>query len=369
MKICFLTHNLKQDNGAGVFSLRLVNGLRKSLGCEVVVLTTEPSGFSFEKSILYPKKIKLISQFFNIRKIIKECDIIHALDAFPYGLIAILCSFRLGKRIIITAVGSGSIIPLYQRFYSALTKYCYRKADRLTAISQFTKTEILKKVKNLEIQVINHGVDFEEFSKLSEKGKTEELSKYRPYILSVGALRWRKGHHFSIQAFAKISQVFPDLKYLIVGKKQAQKYYDKLLKLVKDLNLEGKVFILNNIESQEKLIQIYQGAELFCLMSQNVGHDVEGFGLVFLEAAACGLPVVGSEDCGVEDAVQDGKNGFLVNSRSIDDFADAIIKILQDRQLKEKMQANSLALARASDWKIKIEEYVKIYKELLKNKK
>lgn len=359
MKICFLTHNLKQDNGLGVFSERLIKGVKDRLKCEVEILTTEYGGFSYEKPILYPGKLKLLRHFFLIRRIFKNCDVIHALDGYPYGVIAVFMSLGLGKKVIITAVGSGSIIPLYQGVNSILVKYCYLRADIVTAISAFTRDEILKKVGGLDIKVINPGVDFEEF-KNYQSGHFGVL-KFKPYILSVGSLRWRKGYHFSIQAYAQVIKQFPELNYVIVGKKYKEDYYQRLQKLINDLNLRDKVFILEDIDKKEDLIEIYKNAELFCLFSQNVNHDVEGFGLVFLEAAAAGLPVVGSKNCGIDDAMREDENGLLVASREAQEFAAAITKILNDEQLKKRMQEKSLMYAQESSWKKRIEEYVLIY--------
>ncbi|MEK7074316.1 MAG: glycosyltransferase family 4 protein, partial [Patescibacteria group bacterium] len=152
MKICFLAHDLRNDYGAGVFSHRLVSGVQKQLGWDITVLTSEYSGLSFEHTILHPQKIKLVREFWRIRKIMKTCDIIHALDGFPYGIIAILASLGLKKKIIITAVGSGAIIPLYNRLYAPLMRWCYRRADMVTAISAFTRDEIIKRVKNLTVR-------------------------------------------------------------------------------------------------------------------------------------------------------------------------------------------------------------------------
>ena len=115
MKIAFLTHNLRQDNGAGVFSLRLIHGVKHRLDDEIIALTTVPSGASFEHAILYPNKIKLLGQIFRIRKLLKGYDMIHALDVFPYGVLAVLATYGLKKKIVITATGSGSILPLYHR--------------------------------------------------------------------------------------------------------------------------------------------------------------------------------------------------------------------------------------------------------------
>ena len=361
MKICFLTHNLNQNNGCGAFSMRLIKGLQEYFDCEIVALTTVAGNFKYEKPILYPDRIKLFKNYFKIRKIVKGCDIIHALDGYPYGVMAVLASLGLKKKIIITAIGSGAVIPLYQKFNGYLMRYCYRKVEQVTAISNFTKNEILKKVNNLSIKVINHGVDYKKFVLAPDKGRSE----YAPYILSVGHLRGRKGYHLTIRAFLKISKIFPNLKYAIVGKKHADDYYNALKSIIKDLDLKNKIFILDNINDDEKLIEIYKNAELFCLLSQNANHDVEGFGLVFLEAAASGLPVVGSKGCGVEDAVLNMENGILVGEKNEEEFADAVIKILQNKDLKKKMSEKSLELAKFCDWPRRISEYVDMYKRLI----
>ena len=161
MKICFLTHNLRQDNGAGVFSRRLITELSSALGAEAVVLTTVASGEKGEYPLLYPDKFRLARRLPEIRRIIRTCDAVHAFDVFPYGLIAALASLCLGKKIIITAIGSGSILPLYHWLYAPLARWALRRAAAITAISAFTKAEIMKKTPMLRITVINPGVDGE----------------------------------------------------------------------------------------------------------------------------------------------------------------------------------------------------------------
>ncbi len=374
LRVCFLTHNLAQDNGAGVFSSRLIKGLKKELGIETVVFTSDGGK-------------KLFLDFFKIRKAIKSCDAVYALDAYPYGVAAYLASFGLHKKFIITAVGSGAVIHLYKWPHSFLLKRAYRRADKVTAVSNFTKNEILKKVPGLKIKVINHGVDSVNFKdeRFSERdgasgapGKRVSasdaesarlnLQNFKPYILSVGSLRWRKGYHRSIEAFKKISEAMPDLHYVIVGKKYADDYYVRLRKLIDNLGLEKRVHILDNIENQNELIDIYKNAELFCLMPQTANRDLEGFGLVFLEAAAAGLAVVGTDGSGTEDAVLDGKNGYLVGPRDIEGFAGAVLRILKNPALRSGMSEASLEFAKNSDWANKIDEYKALYQKLQKPK-
>lgn len=347
VRICFLTHNMMPDNGAGVFARRLTDGLSRILEIEPVIFTHQE---------LFP-----LHKFVGRLKLISECELVHALDAFPYGILAAIAAFLLKKKFIITAQGTGAVNRLYHPFYSVLLKWSYRRAERVVAISNFTASEILKKVPGLDIRVLTHGVDFDEFSATSGQN---QYNKFKPYILSVGALRWRKGYKFSIRAFLEVSRQFPDLKYLIAGKKFSKKYISFIRQLINELGLDGRVFILTDV-SRNELVELYRGAELFCLLSQNVRHDVEGFGLVFLEAAAAGLPVVGSKNSGIEDAVLDGQNGFLVGERDLDGFSQAIIKILKERNLREQMSKKSLEFAQSQSWQSKLEEYARLYRTLL----
>ena len=114
MKICYLTHDLRHDYGSGVFSRRLIEGVRERIGCEVVALTSEYSGVAYENPILIPHKYKFLWQFLRIRRIFKECDILHALDGFPYGVIAAVLSLGLRKPLVITGAGTGAVLWLYK---------------------------------------------------------------------------------------------------------------------------------------------------------------------------------------------------------------------------------------------------------------
>lgn len=382
MRICVLTHNLKNDNGAGVFSRHLVQGLREVLGAEVVVLTTEGSGLAFEQPILYPNWLKLLVALPRVRQIVKTCDAVHALDAYPYGILAALAAYGLKKKMIITAVGTGSVQPLYHRSwpFARFTKWSYGQAAATTAISRFTRDLILARVPNLAITVINPGVDYETFSNARGEhqsadakiavqdtaGRSCVLGALQPYLLSVGSIRWRKGYKQSIRAFARVHREFPELRYVIVGRREREKYYQELLAIARDQGVASSVIFLDKVDSAETLRALYRSAGLFCLMSQNFGHDVEGFGIVFLEAAAAGLPVVGSRGSGAEDAVSEGTNGFLVDCKDEEGSAQAMLKILKDERLRGRMGKASLAWAKESSWDKRIAEYAALYKNLLK---
>ena len=344
---------------------RVAEGVRDLYGAEVIALTTLAADDSWEIPVMGPGWLGIFFSLSRIRSFIKDCDIVHAFDVFPYGLIAVIASLGLGKKIIITGVGSNSIIPLCRRLYRPWASWVYRRANRVIAISAFTRAEILKRIPDINIQVINPGVDGEVFAKGTARGPYYDISRFGHYMLGVGQLRWRKGYHFSILAFSKIKKRFPDLSYVIVGKKFTAAYYERLRRIIREQGLEDSVFILEDVDTRDMLADVYRGAELFCLFSQNVNHDVEGFGIVFLEAAAAGLPVVGSAGCGIEDAAQDGVNGILVPSRSPDDVADAVIAILSDPAKKSTMARASLGFVRSMTWDRQIAKYAAVYDEVI----
>ncbi len=389
MRICLLAHNFRNDNGTGVFARRLVRGLEENLGAEVVPLTALGGGIPAEQTILYPSMFKLLFTIPRVRRIVKSCDAVHALDLYPYGIVATLAAYGLKKKIILTAVGTGSLKVLYHSYppLTWLARWSYGQASAVTAISRFTRDAILERVPHLAVRVINPGIDHERFlgvdngraergeaTILDSTGRSHTVKSLTPYILSVGALRHRKGYHISIRAFAKIAKTFPNLKYVIVGKQYGRPYYEKMIYHIRRLGLEGRVVILDTVRDERIITRLYRGAELFFLFPLPSGYDVEGFGIVFLEAAASGLPIVAARTGGVEDAVDEGRNAILVpagdlgvysDSNSSDPFAEAIKAILESTALRKRMSEASVEFAAKSRWEARIREYLDIYRSFL----
>lgn len=361
MKVCFLNHDLKENTGAGRFGLQLVANLgQKYRDFHPVVLTVEECGHPWESTVLYSNIFRLIFSFPRLRSVFKKCDIIHALDGFPYGVIAAVASVGLGKKLVITAVGTGAIQAFRYPVKGFLLRWAYRRADKLVAVSNYTKHEILKNVSGLDISVINHAVDVSEFSEFSNEELSEseklEIEKLKPYILSVGGGKRRKGYEYSFPAFVAIERRFPGLRYVVVG-------HDIEHTPAGSLGIASKVSCFVWLR-RPFLKALYRNAELFILLPYNDLGDVEGFGFAFLEAAAVGLPVVGTYDSGAEDAVEHGKNGFLVEPRNSKAAGAAAVKILSDQALKERFSRESIVFARRMNWDKAAGKYVEIYENV-----
>ena len=339
MKICYLNHDTRENTGAGRFYNALISALRKtSPDVEAEVMTSE--------DVLRPGVFRLLLNLGKIRAILAKSDLIHALDGWPYGFIAALASLGLGKKLIITAVGTGGVQALYHPWKKYMLSWAYRRADRLVAVSRHTRDEILKVLPDLKIEVINHGVDSDLFQL---PVADPQLPLAKPYILSVGAWKKRKGLEYSIAAFDLLKDRFPGLHYVILSSppQEIRKKY-------------GQVNFVSGF-SEEALVALYKNAELFILLPQDDHKDIEGFGLAYLEAAAAGLPVIGAKNTSAEDAVLDGKNGFLVDGKNTQEAAAKMSVILNDPALRSKMAAESKNFAQKMTWEKAANSYRKIY--------
>ncbi len=360
VKICFLTKTLNIDCGLGRYSREVVERINKKKEFEIIVLTEGPSDFPLAKPML---NNSLKSPFFifidalRIRKYIRQSDIIHCLDAYPYGVIGALANIGLGKKLIINAVGSYSLAPLKQKIKGVLLRWVYQKADCVLSISSFIQREVLKRVKLKKAQVINLGIDCDKFQGYGSSVKKDIREKI---ILSVGEFKKRKGYHISIPAIARVKKKYPNLKYYIIGHQDNQPFLSVLNQLIKKHQLEDNIVLLEKVSDRE-LIKLYHQSDLFLLTSVNIGLHCEGFGLVFLEANACGKPVIGTYNCGAEDIIKDGFNGFLVPQNNIKRTSRAILKILDNPQLAGQMGENGKKRAKEMSWQSTVEKYIKAY--------
>ena len=350
MKICYLTDNIDSSHGEGRYAGDLISSVKKS-GHEVVILKERNDGL--EGHSILKSELGLFIAAFKARKYIKNCDVIHALDGYPYVIIAALANLGLKKRLIITMQGTHTIASLYSFPINILIKWAYKKADKIISISRYTREEFKKKFDIKNIEIINHGIDFEKFYKTP-------INSQNDFILSVGALKFRKGYHISIPAFAQAKKELPDLKYKIIGSQKDISYFDELKNLAAQHGVNKDIEFLTGL-SDKKLSDFYGRAKLFILTSVNENHHFEGFGLVFLEAAAAGLPVIGTLNKGIEDAVKNGFNGILIPQSDIKATTEALLKILWDEQLRKKLSFNSFSWAKDHDWNKICPRYIRAY--------
>ena len=282
---------------------------------------------------IHPKfldKYKLIYKAAKKIVINQHIELLHADNAIPSGLIALFLSKRFKIGYILYA--HGEEIVLYSRFFPEkyVSPYVYKHAKAVIANSSFT-VGLLKKigVKDKNIHLIHPGVDVEHFKPdldTSELRKKYNLSN-KKIIVTISRLQERKGQDYVICAMPFILKEIANAHYLIVGDGEER---ERLEKLVKDLSLEDKVTFVGFV-SEEELPYYYNLADVFILANRITStNDVEGFGMVFIEANACEKPVIGGKTGGAIDAIIENKTGLFVNPTDEKDIANKIIYLLKN---------------------------------------
>lgn len=214
------------------------------------------------------------------------------------------------------------------------------KAGRVLANSRFT-AELVEKAgaDPARIEVVHAACDVDRFRPLVANGELRRdllgSSDRAPVILSVGGLMERKGHDMVIAALPELVTRFPKLVYLIVGDGPCR---SNLQKLAVKTGVGASVVFAGKVPD-DRLPYAYSVCDVFVMPSRHRQEfgDVEGLGLVYLEANACAKPVVGGRSGGVPDAVIDGVTGFLVDPSSPEDIASAIGRLLSSPELAARL--------------------------------
>jgi len=222
-------------------------------------------------------------------------------------------------------------------FRSAIAKIS-RDVDTLTYLGDFTKNAMLPVIADSSKLVkIAPGIDVKHFSpseidlKLVEKYKLQN----RRVIVSVGRLVHRKGQDKLIEAMPEILKKYPDAVLLLVGQGPIKSMLDKL---IRHHGLENHVIFTGRIQFAD-LPKYIQLGEIFAMPSRDrfFGLEVEGLGIVYLEASACGVPVIVGKSGGAPDAVIENKTGLTVDGTSSKEIAEAVCKLLSDTKLAKQM--------------------------------
>ena len=289
-------------------------------------------------SFLRPRWIKMCLQVWKIVKR-EKIDLIIVHHVLPVGHIA-----------------------YYNKKYRSIPYHIYlHGTDFSFAISLESKKKKFDKIcSNAEVIVVNSNylkeLVSDEFPSLKEKIKVvypapsigskqsneEEINKaqkkynteQRPMLLSCGRLVERKGYDMVIKSLPQVIKKVPNLLYLICGEGE---YEEKLLQLVKKNKLERNVKFIDFVPKNE-LPLLYSIADVFIMPSRLLKNkDIEGFGIVFLEANLMGTPVIGGKTGGMAEAIEDGVSGLLVNSTDKSDIARAIIDLLTNKKKAKLM--------------------------------
>jgi phosphatidylinositol alpha-1,6-mannosyltransferase len=273
-------------------------------------------------------------------------EAVHAGRVLPEGLVGLAVA-RIA-RVPLVVYAHGEEITGWRKPGKFRAKvFVYRRADRIIANSDFTRTELLKLgVLPERISLIQPGVDVGRFRPglpHADLRRGLGLPAGRKLILSVGRLSRRKGFDQTIRALARLRAGGLDAAYAVIGIGPDRDYLEGV---AQECGMQPWVHLLGHVAPAD-LPRWYCAADVFAMPNRKIGGDTEGFGMVFIEAAACGKAVVAGTEGGTADAVLDGMTGFRVDGESADEIADALRRLLTDPALPGDMGLRAHARVQA----------------------
>lgn len=217
-----------------------------------------------------------------------------------------------------------------------LTRHILAHAHAVTCVSTFTQKQLRDSgVPENRLHLLPPGVTS---MHTSERNIRKEFDLEDAFVLlSVGRLVARKGYDQVIAALAKLIERCSTIHYVIVG---SGEYLPTLRALVVDYKLSDRVHCIGEV-SDTDLASFYAACDVFILPTRSLdnGSDVEGFGIVFLEAAFFGKPVIAGKTGGVADAVVHEKTGLLIDPENITEIAAAVERLYRDASFRARLGA------------------------------
>jgi glycosyltransferase involved in cell wall biosynthesis len=255
----------------------------------------------------------------------KPFDLIHAHAALPCGHAAMLLSRRFSLPLVVTVHGLDVFFTRQARGFigrwcRTITEEVYRSARAVVCISEKVREQICGRV-NANATVIYNGVDITTFA-------PRNASEQSLMVLSVGNLIPIKGHAGLLRAIAQLSNTIPACTLEIIGDGPERK---KLSKLASQLGITGKVTFRGR-QDKAYVADAMRRCSVFALPSA-----YEGLGCVYLEAMACGKPVIGCYGQGIDEIVQPGVTGLLVRPENETELTEVLRKLLGDYELRQRI--------------------------------
>ncbi|MBU0708409.1 glycosyltransferase family 4 protein [Patescibacteria group bacterium] len=302
----------------------------------------------------------------------KKIDLIHIGDGVmaPLGFM-----LKVVTRKPVTMTAHGLDINFNYPLYKSVMPFFFRQMDHVVCVSNATKEECIKiGIDRSKTTVIYNGIDSQRWQReITKKKAKEKLGrelgidlKNKKVLLSVGRLAERKGVRWFI---GNVMPKLPEDYILIVigGDSEVKGLGDLFLQVFTERALIQQIIVLHGLErqvklvgrvSEEKLKVAYCASDVFVMPNIKVAGDMEGFGIVVLEANGAGLPVVGSRVGGLIDSIGANTNNILVEPKNSNSYVEAIRRIIQKQPDPQKVSEETFS---AFSWVIIAGKYQKTF--------
>lgn len=232
-----------------------------------------------------------------------------------------------------------------------LKKIFLPKIKKAIAVSELAKKYYEKDFKN-EIELIPNGIDTLKF----RPNLNPLISSKKTKILFLGRLEERKGIIYLLKAWKVINKLYPETQLIIAGEGPLNKEVDQIILQNRLKSITKLGFIDGN-----DLARLYNSAEIFC----SPATHAESFGIVLLEAMACGIPIVAYANKGYSLILKDIAEYSLAKNKNVKDLSQKIINILKDHKLKNYLVDWGLKNSKQYDWNIISDKILRVYEDAL----
>lgn len=289
----------------------------------------------------------------------EELDILHVHYAVPHAICAILAKEMSNRevKIVTTLHGTDITVLGIDNSLKKMIKYGIEKSDAVTAVSNslVNQTKEMLAVEK-EMNVVYNFVDTDEYYRRENTNLREQyaIQPDEKVIIHISNFRKVKRIQDVIYSFELIHKEVPS-KLLLIGDGPE---YSEMHQLVKKLELEDAVLFLGK---QNNIAELMSISDLKLLLSEK-----ESFGLVMIEAMACGVPCIGTNVGGIPEVIEDGENGYIVEVGDIQTLANNAIPLLTDQKMWERFSRNAVAHVNERFTASEIvNQYETIYQDLL----
>ncbi|MFP7297232.1 glycosyltransferase [Neobacillus niacini] len=284
---------------------------------------------------------------------------VHAHYVFPSGLIGLLFKLLWRSKLVVTAHG-GDIDKMAKKspLIQKVTKHILKKSDTVIAVGQRLYQEIQEhyRIEPNKLLLLSMGVNTNIFRKIAEKETMKsklKINKDIPVILFVGNITRDKGLIELVKAFALVKKQISQAELHLIGSTKNKPFVEELTSIIKEERIEGIVF--HDPKPQEEIAEWMNAGDVFVLPSY-----IEGFGLVALEAMACGTPVVASNVGGLSYLLNNN-SGILIPPHNSQALSKGISQVLTNKETRDSLIQNGLKRAEEHNQKNIINKLKEIY--------
>lgn len=259
---------------------------------------------------------------------------------------------------VVLCLAHGSEIPLQPSVLKALRiRKAFSKATYIVANSSYTANRIKPYVDNPEkIRVILPGISAPTEDQKTELAVRQKLSGHDPILITIARLEPRKGHMSVINLLPRLVEKFPTLLYVIAGEGSCRHILEKA---AAHNGVTSHVLFIGRIEDPAKTAWL-KSSTLFVMPGTQVGKDVEGFGLAYIEAALQGIPSVACNAGGAAEAVLHRQTGLVCKPDDNEKLVQTMLELLGNRPYCNQLGMNARARAGSFLWQKKYQEYLQI---------